>query len=415
MKGQIVGIDLGTTFSSVGVVNGTGKPIVVPNNQGEMTTPSVVWFKENQKTEVGEHAYRSAMSNPDRVIQEVKRNMGTDWRATIDDQEHSPEEISAFILKKIKSFVEKKHDTQLKTALITVPAYFKEAERKATKKAGEIAGFEEEILIEEPIAGFLSEYLEKDVKDGLYFVLDLGGGTQDSTILEVDGDDIDVVSIEGEDRLGGQDFTRRIMEWLEDRFGEFEDPRIKQDVFTEAERAKKDLSNSEKVTMNLNLKGEVESIDLTRQKFEELIDDLVEKVIESSHKAVDEAASGWEEIEEVLLIGGSSRIPKIQEEIERESGIEPRLSSKPDLAVTLGATIKAAFEKGIPLYDNRGQVLEPAYVNEILSHSLGIETVNLETDEKMNSIILKKGQKIPAEGKETFTTEFDNQTNIRVL
>lgn len=415
MRGNIAGIDLGTTFSAVGVIDGTRKPIIVPNSNGDMTTPSVVMYGENQEVEVGQHALHSAVSDPERVVQEVKRKMGTDWRKEIDGQEYSPEEISASILRKLMADVEKRHENKIHKALITVPADFTEAERQATKNAGEIAGLDEVKLIDEQVAGFLSEFLEEDVKDGLYFIQDLGGGTTDSSVLRVDGSDIDVVSKVGEGELGGQDFTRRIVEWLEDELGEFEDPRIRQDVFTKAENAKKELSNTEETTINIALGDGLESVTLTRETFEGLIDDLVEKVTENCVKAVNSETSGWGEIKDVLLIGGSSKVPIIQESIKKISGKEPRLSSRPDLAVALGAIIKAANEENISLYNNRGRAIESYFVNDSLSHSLGIESIDLDSGKKVNSIIVEKNADLPAEGEAEFTTEYSHQENIRVV
>lgn len=414
MQNDLIAIDLGTKESLATVISKTKEPKALPNSDGERTTPSVVKFEKGGNTVVGKPAKRSAIAEPDRVVQEVKRDMGTNWRFKHGGSKYSPEEISSEIVLKVKNDAEQRTGETYKAGLISVPAYFGEPERRATKTAGELAGFDNVKLIEEPVAAFFSLFLEGKQGDGYYMIFDLGGGTFDTSVLKVDGNDIDVVAIEGVRKLGGQDFNLRIVDWLEDEFDEFTDPKLEQEVYNRVEEAKKELSSANETTISFPFQGNIESKVLTREKFEELIGGLIDRTLEESKKAIKNAGLGWNDLEDLMLVGGSTRIPLVQEKVEDIFVKEPKVSSKPDLAVAIGAIVKAAIEREGDVYDEEGIRLPSFSVNPMLAHSIGVEAVDEDSERKIHSKIIEKGEELPAEGEKLFTTEKDHQTDVKV-
>ncbi|MDU6270246.1 MAG: molecular chaperone DnaK, partial [Veillonella sp.] len=373
---KVIGIDLGTTNSCVAVMEG-GEPTVITNHEGARTTPSVVGFAKNGERLVGQLAKRQAVSNPENTIISIKRHMGTDYKVTVEGKSYTPQEISAMILQKIKADAEAYLGEPVKQAVITVPAYFTDAQRQATKDAGAIAGLEVLRIINEPTAAALAYGVDKD-EDGKVLVFDLGGGTFDVSILELGDGVFEVLATSGNNHLGGDDFDQRIMNYLIEEFkketgidlsnDKLADQRLKE----AAEKAKIELSGVASTNINLpfitaDATGPKHlDVTLTRAKFEELTADLVQATIEPTRKAMSDAGLSASDIDKVLLVGGSSRIPAVQEAIKKVLGKEPTKNVNPDECVAIGAAIQGGVLVG---------EVKDVLLLDVTPLSLGIETM----------------------------------------
>ena len=347
--GKIIGIDLGTTNSCVAVMEG-GKPVVIANTEGIRTTPSVVAFTKTGERLVGDPAKRQAVTNADKTISSIKRHMGSDYKVTIDDKKYTPQEISAMILQKLKKDAESYLGETVSEAVITVPAYFNDAQRQATKDAGKIAGLDVKRIINEPTAAALAYGLDNETEQKV-MVYDLGGGTFDVSIIEIGDGVIEVLSTNGDTHLGGDDFDQKIIDWMVSEFKKAEgvdlstDKMALQRLKEAAEKAKKELSSA--TTTNINLPFITATADgpkhfdmnLTRAKFEELVNDLVERTAIPVQNAMKDAGLNYSDISKVLLVGGSTRVPCVQEKVKQLTGKEPNKSLNPDECVAIGASI----------------------------------------------------------------------------
>ncbi|PKR79041.1 molecular chaperone DnaK [Halalkalibacillus sediminis] len=405
---KIIGIDLGTTNSCVAVMEG-GESKVIPNPEGNRTTPSVVSFKNGER-QVGEVAKRQAITNPN-TIQSVKRHMGTDHKEKIEDKEYTPQEVSAIILQHIKSYAEDYLGEEVSKAVITVPAYFNDAERQATKDAGKIAGLEVERIINEPTAAALAYGIDQD-QDQTVLVYDLGGGTFDVSILDIGDGTFEVVSTAGDNRLGGDDFDEVIIDHMVAEFKKengidlSKDKMAKQRLKDAAEKAKKDLSGVAQTQISLPFitAGEAGPLHLemnmTRAKFEELASDLVERTMKPTRQALKDADMSPSEIDKVLLVGGSTRIPAVQDAIKKEVGKDPSKGVNPDEVVALGATIQGGVLQG----DVKDVVLL-----DVTPLSLGIETMG-----GVFTKLIERNTTIPTSEQQVFSTAADNQQAVDI-
>ena len=408
---KVIGIDLGTTNSCVAVMEG-GEPVVIANAEGSRTTPSVVAFQKDGTRIVGQVAKRQAVANPDRTVISIKREMGSDYKVKIDDKAYSPQEISAMILSKLKADAEAYLGTKVTDAVITCPAYFTDSQRQATKDAGKIAGLNVLRIINEPTAAALAYGLDKEKENSKVMIYDLGGGTFDVSILEISDGVFEVLATNGNNRLGGDDFDKRLMDYMVDEFKKShgvdlsKDKMAMQRLKEAAEKAKIELSGMTSTSVSLPFISMTDAgpahleMDITRQKFEALISDLIDKTAEPMRLAMKDAGLSYNDLDKVILVGGSTRVPAVVEKVKQISGKEPFKGINPDECVAIGAAIQGGVLTG---------EIKEVLLLDVMPLSLGIETLG-----GVFTRLIDRNTTIPVKKSQVFSTAADNQTSVEI-
>jgi molecular chaperone DnaK len=418
----IVGIDLGTTFSAIAYVNAYGKPEVIPNREGDRTTPSVIFFEPDGTPIVGKEARHQALVDPRRAVRFIKREMGNpSFRFNVNGQDYFPEDLSALILKKLKADAEAYLGKPVKKAVISVPAYFKDAQRECTRQAGKIAGLVVIRIINEPTAAALAYGLDKAEGNQTILVYDFGGGTFDVTVMRVEGQRFTILATDGDSHLGGKDIDERLVDYFAEEFMRAywmdlrQEPHTLQDLWDKAEIAKKDLSFRNQLAVTLATGDKALRVDIDRELFDELTHDLIARTEACMQRVIQSAGLTWDQIDTILLAGGSSRIPAVKEMIKRVTGKDAARNMNPDECVAMGAAIQAVvsmMEKG-----EQESPLEGAadiVVQDVASHSLGVKALSSDKTRYVNSIIIPKHTPIPCERTRTYVTGEDNQPRVEI-